>query len=211
MDEQERLLERLPDYLNGHAGGEDARRIAALLESDPAWQAQAAVLAELRAAVAAQVTGMDSEAGLDELKRRIALAPREAATKAASPRSGWWRRILGIRLVPAFTPVLVTTLAGVCVVQGWMLHAAPDTGVAWREAPLSIAAPAANLHVRFAPDASLVQVEAALIRAGARIVTGPQGGQRYLLQADDPAAALTHLRASTAVVEAGVLAAGPPP
>ena len=215
MDERERLLERLPDYLNGHVGGEDAVRIAALLDSDAAWQAQAAVLAELRASVAAQLASMDSEAGLDELKRRIALAPREAASKAASTaapsRSGWWRRILGIRLVPAFTPVLVATLAGVCVVQGWMLHAAPDTGVAWRDAPLGIAAPAANLEVRFAAGASLAQVEAALIRAGARIVTGPQGGQRYLLQADDPGAALAHLRASAVVVEAGVLAAAPPP
>ncbi len=211
MDEQERLLERLPDYLNGHVVGEDARRIAALLESDAAWQAQAAVLADLRASVAAQVASMDSEAGLDELKRRIALAPREAATKAATSRSGWWRRILGIRLVPAFTPVLVATLAGVCVVQGWMLRAGPDPGVAWREAPLGIAAPAANLEVRFAADASLAQVEAALFQAGARIVTGPQGGQRYLLQADDPAAALTRLRASAVVVEAGVLAAAPSP
>ncbi len=211
MDEQARLLERLPDYLNGHVGGEDGRRIAALLESDAAWQAQAAVLADLRAAVAAQVSSMDSEAGLDELKRRIARAPRAAASTAAPPRSGWWRRILGIRLVPAFTPVLAAALAGVCVVQGWMLHAAPDAGVAWREAPLDIAAPAANLQVRFAADASLAQVEAALIQAGARIVTGPQGGQRYLLQADDPAAALTRLRASAVVVEADVLAAGPLP
>jgi hypothetical protein len=210
MDEQERLLERLPDYLNGHVGGEDARRIAVLLESDAAWQAQAAVLAELRASIAAQVASMDSEAGLDELKRRIALAPRETGSTAAPSRSGWWRRILGIRLVPAFTPVLVATLAGVCVVQGWMLHAAPDTEVAWREAPLGIAAPAANLEVRFAADAGLAEVEATLIRAGARIVTGPQGGQRYLLQADDPAAALTRLRASAVVVEAGVLAAPRP-
>ena len=87
-----------------------------------------------------------------------------------------------------------------------MLHRAPDTDVAWRAAPLSIAAPAANLQVRFAADASLAQVEAALIQAGARIVTGPQGGQRYLLQADDPAAALVRLRASQAVAEADAFA-----
>ncbi len=92
-----------------------------------------------------------------------------------------------------------------------MLHSAPEAGVAWRDAPLSIAAPAANLEVRFAADASLAQVEAVLNQAGARIVTGPQGGQRYLLQAEDPAAALAQLRASAVVVEAGVLAAGPPP
>ncbi|MGI4718859.1 MAG: hypothetical protein ACRYGO_06955 [Janthinobacterium lividum] len=210
MDERQRLLERLPDYLNGHVAGDDARRIAALLESDAAWQAQAAVLEDVRAAVGAQVAAIDSEAGLDELKRRIAAAPLPpaSASKAASAPApaGWWQG-LGMRLAPLFTPVAMAALAGVCVVQGWMLHRAPDTEVAWREAPLSVAAPAANLQVRFAADASLAQVEAALVQAGARIVTGPQGGQRYLLQADDPAAALARLRASAAVVEADVLAA----
>lgn len=211
MDERQRLLERLPDYLNGHVEGDDARRIAALLESDAAWQAQAAVLADVRAAVDAQMAAMDSDAGLGELKRRIAAGPREAAPQVPAPQAGGWQRILGMRLVPAWTPVLMAALAGVCVVQGWMLHSAPDTSVAWRDAPLGIAAPAANLQVRFSADASLAQVEAALIQAGARIVTGPQGGQRYLLQADDPVAALAQLRASTVVVEAGVLAAGPSP
>lgn len=214
MDERQRLLERLPDYLNGHVAGDDARRIAALLESDAAWQAQAAVLEDVRAAVGAQVAAIDSEAGLDELKRRIAAAPLPSASASkaapAPARAGWWQRF-GMRFAPAFTPVAMAALAGVCVVQGWMLHRAPDTEVAWREAPLSVAAPAANLQVRFAADASLAQVEAALIGAEARIVTGPQGGQRYLLQADDPAAALARLRASAAVVEAGALAAESPP
>ena len=204
MDEHQRLLDRLPDYLNGHVAGEDARRIGALLESDAAWQAQAAVLADLRAAIGAQVASMDDTAGLDELKRRIAAGPGTAPKPPPAP-AGWWRRILGMRLGPMLTPAAMATLAGVCVVQAWMLHGAPepDTGLAWRNAPLSVAAPQANLQVRFAADASLAQVEAALIQARARIVTGPQGGQRYLLQADDPAAALAGLRANTAVVEAG--------
>jgi len=213
MDERQRLLERLPDYLNGHVAGEDARRIAALLDSDAAWQAQAAVLADVRAAVGAQMAAMDSEAGLDALHRRIAAAPRRSSAPrpTPAPHGAWWRRILAIRLMPAFAPAAMAALAGICVVQGWMLHRAPDTGVAWREAPFSVAAPAANLQVRFAAGASLADVEDALFRAHARIVAGPQGGQRYLLQADDPVGALAQLRASAAVVEAGALAAGPPP
>lgn len=207
MDERQRLLERLPDYLNGHVEGEDARRIAALLESDAAWQAQAAVLADVRAAVNAQMAAMDSEAGLDELKRRIAAAPRSLPKTA--PQDGWWRRLFAMRFAPVLAPALMAALAGVCVVQGWMLHQAPDIDVAWRSAPFSVAAPSANLQVRFAADASLAQVEAALVDARARIVGGPQGGQRYLLQAEDPAAAVARLRASTAVVEAGVLTVGP--
>ena len=204
MDEHQRLLDRLPDYLNGHVAGEDARRIGALLESDAAWQAQAAVLADLRAAIGAQVASMDDAAGLDELKRRIAAGPG-TAPEPPPVRAGWWCRIVGLRPGPVLTPAVMATLAGVCVVQTWMLHGAPepDTGLAWRNAPLSVAAPQANLQVRFAADASLAQVEAALIQARARIVTGPLGGQRYLLRADDPIAALAGLRANVAVVEAG--------
>ncbi len=209
MDERQRLLERLPDYLNGHVEGEDAQRIAALLESDAAWQAQAAVLADVRAAVKAQMAAMDSEAGLDELKRRIAATPQVAAPKTA--QAGWWQRLLAMRFAPVLAPALMATLAGVCVVQGWMLHSAPEPDMAWRSAPLSVAAPGANLQVRFAAGASLAQVEAALLQARARIVSGPQGGQRYLLQAEDPAAAVVQLRASAVVVEAGVVAAEPPP
>lgn len=219
MDERQRLLERLPDYLNGHVVGEDARRIAALLESDAAWQAQAALLADVRAAVGAQMAAMPADAGLDALHRRIAAAPRLAPSASAAPRApaaapardGWWRRLAGIFLVPRFNHAVMATLAAACVAQGWMLHGAADTEVAWRDAPFSVATPAANLQVRFAADASLAQVEDALFRARARIVAGPQGGQRYLLQADDAAAALAQLRASPAVVEAGALAAGPPP
>ena len=116
MDEQQRLLERLPDYLNGHVVGEDARRIAALLEHDPAWQAQAALLADVRGAIDEQMAAMDSDAGLDELRRRIAAAPlaaplpAKAAAGTATPGAAWWQRILGTRLMPMFTPAIMATL-----------------------------------------------------------------------------------------------------
>lgn len=205
MDEQQRLLERLPDYLNGHVEGDDARHIAALLESDAAWKTQAALLGDVRAAIAAQMEEVDNDTGLAELKRRI------AKPDTAVPRSSWWQRLGASFLGPALTPALMATLAGVCVMQGWMLYSTPNTEIAWRNAPLGVATPAANLEVRFSADASLAQVEAALIRAESRIVAGPQGGQRYLLQARDPAAAVVQLRASAVVVESTVLVAGPSP
>lgn len=242
MDEQQRLLERLPDYLTGHVTGEDAERIAALLATDPAWQAQAAMLDDVRGAVAAQIAAMDSDTGLDELHRRIAAAPASEAAAAMPPaaataataaadtaapqphptqrlsepsqqpqqpsRTAWWQRLFDLRLVPQFAPAIVATLVAVCAVQGWMLSHVPDTDVAWRNAPLNVAAPAANLQVRFAADASLAQVEAALLQAHARIVSGPQGGQRYLLQAEDATAALAQLRANAVVAEVNVIPPG---
>ncbi|MYN27257.1 hypothetical protein [Duganella levis] len=227
MDEQQRLLERLPDYLTGHVTGEDAERIAALLATDAEWQAQAAMLDDVRGAIAAQIAAMDSDTGLDELHRRIAAAPAAEADTAASPqqlqepqsaqpqrpakppRNAWWQRLFDLRLVPQFTPAIVASLVAVCAAQGWMLGHAPDTDVVWRDAPLNVAAPAANLQVRFAADASLAQVEAALLQAHARIVSGPQGGQRYLLQAEDATAALAQLRANAVVAEASIIPPGP--
>jgi hypothetical protein len=206
MDEQQRLLERLPDYLTGHVTGEDAQRIAALLATDPAWQAQAAMLEDVRGAIAAQIAAMDSDTGLEELHRRIAAAPPQPVRP---PRNAWWQRLFDLRLVPQFTPAIVASLVAICAVQGWMLGHAPEADVAWRDAPLNVAAPAANLQVRFAADASLAQVEAVLQQAHARIVSGPQGGQRYLLQAEDASAALAQLRANAVVAEASVIPPAP--
>jgi len=213
MDERQRLLARLPDYLNGHVAGDDARRIEALLDSDPDWQAQAALLADLREAVGAHMAAMPGDAGLDVLHRRIAATATPLPAPAPVPparRAPWWQRQFDGGLMPRFAPAAIATLAAVCVAQGWMLARVPDDGVAWRDAPLVVAAPDGNLEVRFAAGATLEQVEAVLTRAHARIVGGPLGGRRYLLQADDPGAALTPLRASPAVVEAGLVTAGPP-
>jgi hypothetical protein len=211
MDEQQRLLERLPDYLHGHVVDGDAARIAALLESDPAWQAQAALLADVRDAVDGQMSAMHDDAGLDELRRRIASAPlRPTVPPPAQQQGTWWQRIFDSRLIVRFTPAIMATLVVVCVVQGWRLGSAPDTDVAWRDAALSVAAPAANLRVRFNAGVSLADVEAALFQAHARIITGPQGDRRYLLQAEDAAAALAQLRASAAVAEASVIPADQP-
>lgn len=190
MDEQQRLLERLPDYLNGHVDGEDARHIDILLENDDAWQAQAAMLTDLRHAVGSELAAMAPDQGLAALRRRINTAPVPS----------WWQRLLA----PPFTMGALASLAAICIAQGWMLSHPHDNAadVAWRNAPISVAAPAANLRVRFTDDATLAQVEAALTGAKARLVSGPQGQHLYLLQADDAAAALVQLRASPAVAEA---------
>jgi len=212
MDERQRLLERLPDYLDGHVTGDDARRIEALLDSDPDWQAQAALLGDLREAVGAHMAAMPGDAGLDVLHRRIAATPTPLPAPSVPPtrRAPWWQRLFAGGFMPRFAPAAMATLAAVCVAQGWMLAHVPDAGVAWRDAPLVVAAPEGNLEVRFAAAATLEQVEAVLTRAHVRIVGGPLGSRRYLLQADDPGAALTQLRASPAVVEAGLVTAGPP-
>lgn len=209
MDDQQRLLGRLPDYLNGHVTGDDARGIETLLESDPAWQAQAGLLVDLREAVAGQMAEVPVDAGLDVLRRRIAATASSSPTGA--PRAPWWQRLFAVRFMPLLAPAAMATLAVVCVVQGWMLAHPPRTDVAWRDAPLVVAAPEGNLQVRFGATASLEQVEAVLSRAHARIVAGPLGGQRYLLQADDADAALKQLRASAAVVEARAITAGSAP
>ncbi|WP_332875673.1 hypothetical protein [Massilia sp. S19_KUP03_FR1] len=195
MNEQQRLLERLPDYLNGHVTGEDGRHIAVLLENDRTWQQQAAAMADLRQGVAHEMDTMDSAHGLAELRRRM-------AASAPAPRAPWWRRLLDMRAAPVLAFGTMASLAAVCVVQGWMLAHPAAPAVAWRAAPFTVAAPAANLRVRFHDGATLAQVEAVLAQAGARLVAGPGGRHAYLVQADDPAAALPLLRASAVVRDA---------
>jgi hypothetical protein len=204
MDEQQRLRERLPDFLNGHVEGEDAAHIDALLKQDPAWQAEARVLADVRSLVHAEMAALAPTEGLDELWRRIdADASARAPSASEVPaRARWWQWLVGMRFAPVLIPTVVAALSLVCVVQAWLLAQAPRNELAWRDAPLSIAEPAANLEVRFAADATVQQVETLLLQSHARIAAGPQGGGRYLLQADNVDQALMQLKASKMIIEA---------
>lgn len=211
MDEQQRLLERLPDFLNGHVGGEDARRIEALLQDDPAWKAEAAILSDVRGLVDEQIAALAPDEGLDALWQRIdasASPPRPAPPKRPAR---WWQRFAGLRLAPVLVPTVMAALSALCIVQGWMLTHMTGDELAWRAAPVSIVEPAANLEVRFAGDASIRQVEALLLQSHIRIAAGPQGGGRFLLQADDVDAALMQLQASKLIIEARRISPAPPP
>lgn len=210
MDEQQRLLERLPDFLNGHVDGEDARRIEALLKEDPAWKAEAGILSDVRGLVDEHIAALAPEAGLDALWQRIdatALPPRPAPPTRPSR---WWQRLAGLRLAPGLVPTVMAALCAVCIVQGWMLTRTTADELAWRAAPVSIVEPAANLEVRFAGDASIGQVEALLLQSRIRVAAGPQGGGRFLLQADDVDAALMQLKASKLIIEARCISPAPP-
>lgn len=206
MDDQQRLLERLPDYLNGHVAGADAEQIAALLEHDAAWQAQAALMADLRRTIDAELAEMDATRGLDRLRARIRTTP----APVPPPEPAWWQRLFG---QPWLAQGVMAALAVVCVAEAWMLARPHDAGsdVAWRAAPFTVAAPGANLRVEFASGASLAQVEATLAGAHARLVTGPLGQHVYLLQADDASGALALLRASPVVRAASLVDSPPPP
>jgi len=210
MDEQQRLLERLPDFLNGHVDGDDAHRIAALLKDDPVWKAEAAILSDVRGLVDQQIAELAPAEGLDALWQRIdaTAAPRRPTLPKRPSR--WWQRFAGLRLAPVLVPTVMAALSAVCIVQGWMLARTTGDELAWRAAPVGIAEPAANLEVRFAPDASIGQIEALLLQSHLRIAAGPQGGGRFLLQADDVEAALMQLKASKLIIEARRISPAPP-
>ncbi|PVX37806.1 hypothetical protein [Janthinobacterium sp. 78] len=197
IDPQEQALrEMLPDYLNGHAPADVASRIAARLEHDPDWAADAGWLGEIRTAIEAEAASMDPAAGLAQLHRRL-------------ERPGFWRRCYQRLALPALAPVAITALASLCIGQAWLLwqQAAPADQLRWRSVPGAVAPPA-SLRVQFLPTASMAQVAAALEQAQAGIVAGPLPDHGYLLDAADPQAALQSLRAS-GVVAAASLASGP--
>lgn len=193
IDPQEQALrEMLPDYLNGHAPADVASRIAARLEHDPHWAADAGWLGEIRTAIEAEAASMDPAAGLAELHRRL-------------ERPGFWRRCYQRLALPALAPVAITALASLCIGQAWLLwqQASPADQLRWRSVPGAVAPPA-SLRVQFLPTASMAQVAAALEQAQAGIVAGPLPDHGYLLDAADPPAALQSLRASDVVAAASL-------
>ena len=197
IDPQEQALrEMLPDYLNGHAPADVASRIAARLEHDPHWAADAGWLGEIRAAIEAEAASIDPAAGLAELHRRL-------------ERPGFWRSCYQRLALPALAPMAITALASLCIGQAWLLwqQAAPADQLRWRSVPGAVAPPA-SLRVQFLPTASMAQVAAALEQAQAGIVAGPLPDHGYLLDAADPPAALQSLQAS-GVVTAASLASAP--
>lgn len=142
----------------------------------------------LRAALDAEAAAMSPDTGLVQLHQRL-------------QRPAWWRRIRWPTL-PSLAPWAITALASLCVVQAWLLWQPhePVDQVQWRSLPGLTAQPAASLRARFAPGATMANVNAALAQAGATIVTGPLADGSYLLDAADPPAALRSLQANGAIV-----------
>ena len=145
--------------------------------------------AKLREALDAEAAAMDPDAGLAQLHQRL----RPLA---------WWRRLRWPSF-PSLAPWAVTALASLCLAQAWLLWRPHDTAadqLQWRSLPGMEAQSAATLRARFAPGATVEQMNAGLTQAGAGIVAGPLADGSYLLDAADPTAALRSLQANGAII-----------
>ena len=145
--------------------------------------------AMLREALDAEAAAMDPDAGLAQLHQRL----RPLA---------WWRRLRWPSF-PSLAPWAVTALASLCLAQAWLLWRPHDTAadqLQWRSLPGMEAQSAATLRARFAPGATVEQMNAGLTQAGAGIVAGPLADGSYLLDAADPTAALRSLQANRAII-----------
>ena len=145
--------------------------------------------AMLREALDAEAAAMDRDAGLAQLHQRL----RPLA---------WWRRLRWPSF-PSLAPWAVTALASLCLAQAWLLWRPHDTAadqLQWRSLPGMEAQSAATLRARFAPGATVEQMNAGLTQAGAGIVAGPLADGSYLLDAADPPAALRSLQANRAII-----------
>ena len=156
--------------------------------TDPIDPEDQRLRAMLREALDAEAAAMDPDAGLAQLHQRL----RPLA---------WWRR-LRWPTFPTLAPWAITALASLCVAQAWMLWQPHDPAdqLQWRSLPGMEAQGTATLRARFAPGATVEQMNTALTQAGASIVAGPLADGSYLLDAADPPAALRSLQANGAIV-----------
>jgi len=213
-DGHQALQALLPWYATGRIDPAEAAMVEAHLAGCAPCRAELAWERKMSAAQATLGDGSSAESaarGLALLHDRI-----QAADLAARPRSaslGQPRRERRRPLVPWWSWVLGAQFAAIVLLT--VLRIAPPkmSEPAYRALGTPAQTSAANLLVRFRPDAAEREIRSTLEGAGARLVDGPTVTGAYLLSVPvgAQAAALGRLRAASVVVLAESLDAGARP
>lgn len=153
---------------------------------------------------------LNSHASIDNTSRMTAgLEPEQAGLQEqASLRQRLFHRLSSQRLAP----LAITVLASICVIQAWLLWSIqctqqlPSRGASGVQTS-GVEVAVANLRVEFKAGVSISQMEAALEKAHAGVVTGPLPGHIYLLDALNGPASLHSLQNSGTVGTATLIEA----
>ena len=164
MSSRREIEELLPAYVNGSLAVPDREIVERALADDPDLRDELRFLESLQDALSARATDpTPGELGWHRLRRGI------AGTSAAPPgRRHWWRQ------------AAAAAAAVIILVQGGLLWQAYDGGGAGYE--LLGGESDAQLQVRFAPQATVRDIEALLTAEDLEIVSGPGAAGIYRLR-----------------------------
>lgn len=166
------IVELLPFWVNGSLGADEAVRVDAALQADPALASEAGFLRALRDRMQAEDPGFSpGELGLAKLRRAIA-----AQTPAPSPRRA-------VPLSAAVAAVVVAGLLAAMATQSFQPQAPAEYVQASGEAGMLA------LTVSFQPLVTAQALSQALLAEGLVIVDGPSALGLYRLAPFDPAGA----------------------
>jgi len=206
--------ESLPWLANGTLGDGERDRLRAHLRACARCRDDLELLQALRAAGPGPAPDCDPERAwarmLPRLEAAQALSAAPSAPAAAAP-ARWRERIAAndrswLRRAVAAQACLIAVLAALLL--------RPDAQPGDEPAYRALGAPAAvqsGIVVMFRPETPESELRRIVRASGARLVGGPTEADAYLLNGDDPAAALRRLRAEPAVVLAEPLGAGERP
>ncbi|QBF32634.1 hypothetical protein [Thalassococcus sp. S3] len=156
MDRSDGLTEEeLLAHIRGQSTPEQAARIEAAADADPALRAELSVMAGLKDALGASTDGPDTRIfGWKRLEAEI------KSTQTAAPRTRGWQMI-------------AAALGTVALLQGAYIAFVPQGGGAPLFRTVSEESARFGLGIAFAPSASAAEIETLLRDTGARIVDGP--------------------------------------
>lgn len=161
-DEQARLLDALPWYLNGTLPAAEQAWVDALAERSA--QARRLIVDERRLAFCLQaaVATVPVDVGGERLRQRLAQAATGRAPGAQLTTSGGWRTLAWSGML------LVLLVQGAAIVH---FREAAQPGFSATRSLDATARP--DLRVRFQSGTAFGQIEASLQASGAEIVAGP--------------------------------------
>jgi hypothetical protein len=206
--------ESLPWLANGTLDVGERDRLRAHLRACARCRDDLDLLQALRAAGPGPAPDCDPERAWARMLPRLDAAPAPSAAPSAAPVTAparWRERLAAndrswLRRAVAAQACLIAVLAALLLRPG----ADPGDEPAYRGLGAT-AAVQSGIVVVFRPDTPERELRRIVRASGARMVGGPTDADAYLLNGDDPGAALRRLRAEPAVVLAEPLGAGERP
>lgn len=200
----------LPFHVNDTLDPKARARIDAWLAADAEAAGEAAALAQVRLGLQAEPVQSPAQTGLARLMRSLDAEtgqPDSPAGSAGNAAAGMpqpanlpskpvlWQAVAAIALAALIGQNLLSWGSSDAVSEARFGLTGTVDGLAGG------AAPATAITLRFAPGAAEAEIRALLLDLGGQIVAGPTAAGQYLITADDPASALSVLRAATALVD----------